>query len=145
MIRVIDRRLGLVAAMETFCTGCNTVVNSTLSSDRIEGSTSGNMPFFTVRQAIVGSIDMGVGHSGLVKLCRLLDMAPVHHKTFARHSRAICDANKMVVTGLFDDAERVVRRVYHDLDPPIGINDIIDLTVSFDGSWMTQGHKALAV
>ena len=94
MIRVIDRRLGLVAAMETFCTECDSLINSTISSDRIEGSTSGNELFFTVWYAVAGSIDMGMVHSGLVKLCRFLYMAPVHHKTFARHSRAICDANE---------------------------------------------------
>ena len=73
MIRVIDHRLGFVAAMETFCTECDTVVNSTLSSDRIEVLTSGNEPFFTVRYAVSGSKDMGLGHSELVKLCCLLD------------------------------------------------------------------------
>ena len=69
-------------------------------------------------------------------------MAPVHHKTSARHSRAICDANKIVVTRLYDDAEIVVHRVHHKLDPLTGLDDTIDLNVSFDGSWMTQGYKA---
>lgn len=87
-------------------------------------------------------MDMGVGHSGLVKLCRFLDMPPVHHKTFARYAHAICDANKIVANRLFDDAERVVCRVYHDLDPSIGEDDTIDLTVSFDGSWMTRVHRS---
>ena len=91
-----------------------------------------------MRQAIAGSIDMVVGHSGLVKLCRFLNMAPVHHKTLARHSRAICDANKIVVNLLFDDAARVVCRVYHDLDPLTGIDETIDLAVKrwfMDDTW----------
>ena len=49
------------------------MLNSTLTSDRIEGSTAGNVPFFVVRQAVAASIDMGVGHAGLVKLCRFLE------------------------------------------------------------------------
>ena len=82
VIRVIDRRLGFVAVMETFRTECDTVVNSSLSSDRIDGSASGNEPFFTVWNAVAGSIDMGMGHSRLVKLCRFLSgMTLVHHKT----------------------------------------------------------------
>ena len=87
VIRVIDRRLGFVAVMEIFCTECDSVINSTLSSDRIEGSTSGIEPFFTEWYAVAGSIDMGMGHSGLLKLCRFLDMASVHHKTLARNLR----------------------------------------------------------
>ena len=83
---------------------------------------------------------MGVGHSGPVKLCRFLDMGSIHHNTSARHSRAICDANKIVVTRLFDDADRVVPRMYHELDPLTGIDETMDLPVSFDGSCMTRGQ-----
>ncbi|KAK2190014.1 hypothetical protein NP493_89g04065 [Ridgeia piscesae] len=35
VIRVADHRLGLVAAMETVCTECDSVLNSTLTSDRM--------------------------------------------------------------------------------------------------------------
>ena len=66
IVRVADHRLGLVAAMETVCTECDAVLNSTLTSDRIEGSTARNVPFFVVRQAVAASMDMGVGHAGLV-------------------------------------------------------------------------------
>ena len=107
-----------------------------------EGLTSGNVTFLTVWCAVAGSIDMGVGHSGLVKLCRFLNMASVHHKTSARHSRAICDANKIAVNRLFVDAERVIHRVYHELDPLTGLDDTIDLNVSFDGLLMTHGHNS---
>lgn len=142
VIRVTDHRLGLVAAMETVCTECDTVLNSTLTSDRIEGSTAGNVPFSVVRQAVAASMDMGVGHAGLVKLCRFLDMKPLTHTSFTKHTHAICDANKVVVTRMLDDAASVVRRVYRDIDSSIGEDDVIDLTVSYDGSWMTRGHKS---
>ena len=37
-IRAVDRTLGMVCGLETFCTSCDKVVNSTLSSDRIGGA-----------------------------------------------------------------------------------------------------------
>ena len=84
-------------------------------------------------------MDMGVGHGGLVKFCCFLDMRPIGHKTFAKHAQSICDANKIVVTWLFDEAAQVIRRA---LDPSIGEDDTIDLAVSYDGSWMTRGHRS---
>ena len=42
VIRMADHRLAHVAAIETVCTECDTVLNSTLTSDRIDGSFSGN-------------------------------------------------------------------------------------------------------
>ena len=138
-IRVADHRLGLVAAMETVYTECDTVLNSTLTSNRIDGSSSGNVPFVVVRQAVAASMDMGVGHAGLIKLCRFLNIKPLTHTSYTKHLHAICEANKIVVTRMLDDAATVIRRFY----PSIGHDDTIDLTVSYDGSWMTRGHKSL--
>ena len=142
VIRVVDHRLGLVAAMETCCTECGAVLNSTLTSDRIDRSTAGNAPFIVLRQAVAASMDMGVGHAGLVKLCRFLDMKPMTHTSFTKHAHVVCHANMVVVTRMFDNAADVVRRVYRDTDPSIGEDDTIDLIVSFDGSWMTRGHNS---
>ena len=56
---------------------------------------------------------------------------------------AVSEANKEVVTHLMDDAPVTIRRAYRDLDPSISEGDVIDLTVSYDGTWMTRGHKSL--
>ena len=142
--RVVDHRLGLVAAMATCCTKCGAVLNSTLASNRIEWSTAGNAPFIVLRQAVAASMDMGVGHAGLVKLCRFLDMKPVTHTSFTQHAHVICGANKFVVTRMFDNAADVVRRVYRDTDPSIGEDDTIDLTISFDGAKLATFDHAIS-
>ena len=80
--------------------------------------------------------------AGLVKLCRFLDIKPLMHTSFTKHAHAICDANKIVVTRMFDEAANIVHRVYSDIDSSIEADDTIDLTVSYDGSWMTRGHKS---
>ena len=133
----------MVCCLETFCTECGAVLNSTLSSDRLVSPAAGNAPFVVSRQVVAATMDMGVGHAGLVKLCRFLDMEPMHHSSYAKHMVAVSEANKEVVTRLMDDAAITIRQAYRDLDPSISEDDIIDLTVSYDGSWMTRGHKSL--
>ena len=128
--------------MESVCIECDTVLNSTMTSDRIDGSSSGNVPFVVVRQAVAASVDMDVGHAGLIKLS-ISKQKPLTHTSYTKHSHAICEANKIVVTRMLDDAATVICRVYRDIDPSIGHDDTIDLTISFDGSWVTRGHKSL--
>ena len=140
-VRAVNRKMGLVSVLETFCTACHAVLNATLTSDELDGP--GNQPHVVTRQVVAASMDMGVGHAGVVKLCRYLDMPPIHHTTFGKHAKAVCDASKLAVVHVFASVADVVRRAYRDLDPSIGDDDIIDLTVSFDGSWMTRGHKSL--
>ena len=139
---LVSHRLGVVSAYETWCTECDAVINSTLSSDRLDRSTAGNAPFVVVRQAVAATMDMGVGHAGLMKLCRFLDMMPMTQATYTKHMLAVTHANKCVVTRVLDEAATTVRRVYHEIDPSLQEDAVIDLVVSFDGSWMTRGHKS---
>ena len=118
------------------------MLNSTLSSDRLDEATAGNAPFTVVRQAVAATMDMGVGHAGLVKLCRFFDMVPMHHSSYIKHMLAVTEANKQVVTRVLDSAATTVRNAYRQVNPSIAEEDVIDLTVSFDGSWMTRGHKS---
>ena len=142
-IRAVDRRLGLICQYQTYCTTCGTVLNKAWSSDRLDGSTKGNVPFSVNHQAVAAPMDMGVGHSGLVKMCRFMNMPEMHHKTYAKHVRAISEANMVVVNTVLDEAAVTVRKACQDLDPTITEDSILDLTASFDGSWMTRGHKSL--
>ena len=71
---IIDCNLGLVCQLQTYCTLCDAVLKSTYSSERIDGDTSGNVSFVVTRSLVSATMDMGVGHGGLVKLCR-------HHLT----------------------------------------------------------------
>ena len=74
--------------METVYIECDTVLNSTMTSDRIDGSSSGNVPFVVVRQAVAASVAMDVGHAGLIKLSIYKHKASdthLIHKTLTRH------------------------------------------------------------
>ena len=61
---------------------CRDVLNSMLSSYHTDKERAGNVPFVVVRQAVAVTKDMGVGHAGLVKLCRFMGMDPIHHKSY---------------------------------------------------------------
>ena len=55
---------------------------------------------------------------------------------------AVTYANKCVVTHVLDAAAATVRRVYREIDSSLQEDAVIDLVVSFDGLWMTRGHKS---
>ena len=141
-VRAVNCALGLVCRLQT-CTSCDGVVNTTYSSDRI-GGTAGHLPFVVTRAVVSASLDMGVGHSGIVKLCRYLDMNTVSQNTFDAHSQAIVEASMVVADNILTDAAKVVRQVYPSVaaTDSDADDDIIDLAVSYDGSWMKRGHTS---
>ena len=143
IIRSVDCNLGLVCQLHTYCTSCDAVLKSTYSSERIDGDTSGNVPFVVTRSLVYANMDMGVGHGGLVKQFRHLDMNVTNSTTDSSHVKEVAYANKVAVTPVLDEAVTVIRQTRSALDTLTEEDDIIDLAVSFDGSWMTRGHKSL--
>ena len=61
---VIDKSKGPVVGFRTECTTCGHVCSETLSSGRI-GNRGSRSPFATTRRMVAGTMDCGVGFSGL--------------------------------------------------------------------------------
>ena len=140
-VRAINCTLGLVCKLETYCVTCDEVISSKHSSDRI-GGTAGNLPFVVTRSVVSASMDRVFGYSGIVKLCRYLDLKAIIHTSFATHRKAIMNVSMVTATNILSDAAKVVRRVYADADPSLADAEVIDLTVTYDGSWMRRGHTS---
>ena len=86
-IRVANCNLGMVSMLETYCTACEEVVNSTHSTDRVGASQSTKVPFTVTRSAVLATMDMGVGNAGLVTFCHCLDTSArlTQHDHYSQH------------------------------------------------------------
>ena len=60
-------------------------------------------------------------------------------KTSKIESRAMSDAG---IDNL-QEAVRIVRETHMELDPTLIADSIIDIAVTFDGTWMKRGHKSM--
>ena len=43
---------------------------------------------------------------------------------------------------MFKDVAKIIRKAYMDIDKSIRIDDIINIAVSYDGSWQKRGHSS---
>ena len=141
--RAVDRTLGMVFGLETFCTSCDKVLSLTLSSDCIGEIQATNSPFVVLRSVVSATMDMGVGYAGLVKFSRYFDMPVMTRNTFFKCQLVINNASLRVAHDVVCESAQIVRHVYKKLDPSIDESGVMDLMVSFDGSWMNRGHSSL--
>ena len=121
---------------------CEEVFDKTYTSDHIRGSKATNEPFVVTRSVVTSTMDMGVDHSGLVKFCHYLDTPMMNKTTYTTCSKLITAASMVVANNVLCESAQIVRKVYHDSDPSIDESGVIDLAVSFDGSWMKRGHTS---
>ena len=111
-IQAVNHSLSMVCGLETFCTSCNTVLNSTLSSDRIGETQATNSSFIVVRPVVSATMDMGVRYAGLEKFSRYLDMPVMTRNIFLKHQNVISDASMHVVNDVMCESAQIACNVY---------------------------------
>ena len=104
-------------------------------------------PFVTNKATVItvmASLLSGMGPYSFNNFCESLEMPGLHQKTFNNIAKRLYSQNERLADQVFSTAVTFVRREQirqYALD--VGEEDIIDISVSFDGSWLTRGHKSL--
>ena len=141
-----DKTDGLVVRLSTMCAACDAVITTAYSSDRLPGDATpgrhGKTGFTVNRRVVAAMLSMGKGYAGLRKLCQMLDMPCLTESSFQQQQRSVIDAVQTASSDILARAVSIVREVYCGLDPSLSDSDVIDIPVSYDGSWMTRGHTS---
>ncbi|XP_035825594.1 uncharacterized protein LOC118477666 [Aplysia californica] len=123
---------GLAVFLEIYCTTCEQAVAMNYTSGKTD-------KVFTVnRRVIVSSLVNGSGYAGLAKFCEAMDMPTVHHKTYLNHQKKIHQQSVASSDKILLDTRDAIARAYPEQEG----NGVLDIDVSYDGSWHTRGHTS---
>ena len=94
-------------------------------------------------EEVYHSLLSGIGEAGLTKKSGFICKTPLSKRSYARHCRFLY--NKMEI--FFDEQQKkaceAVRNYYIEKDyAKPDSSGVIDIEVSFDGTWLTRGHKS---
>ena len=132
-----ERKKGLASFLVVSCE-CgyqkDTYTSQTVVNKDTNGGKRGMKPFEINIRAVYGMRTIGVDHTGLEKLCGMLNMPkPMTVKNFNNNSNMVRDAAKVV-------AEKSMVVAVNDLRKDA---DVIDIGVSVDGTWQRRGFSSL--
>ncbi|GFR99089.1 hypothetical protein ElyMa_004519500 [Elysia marginata] len=92
----------------------------------------------------MSSLLSGMGPYCLNNFCEALEMPSLHKKTFNKFANRLYTQNQRLSNEIFSKAASIVRKEHIGLySLEVGEDYVIDISVSFDGSWLTRGHKSL--
>lgn len=140
---------GLSVHGYVFCTECEETVEGTEGylAEKGDGEAKkkvgGAKDFGVNRRAVFSSLVCGLGATKFNTFCEMMDLQGMHHKTF--HKKADVFYNKIprFETEMFSKTAEHVRKVHANLSGvTLSPDDVLDISVSFDGSWMTRGHTS---
>jgi hypothetical protein len=133
---------GLAMKFITRCGACGAEFGSTYSSERLS-SVAGEPPskraFEVNRRAVAAATDVGLGRNGLVRVCKMMGMPCLSKRGYESNQKEVEKSIADMDERILQHSVVIVRDVYRKLFS-LGEDDIIDIAVSFDGSWLTRGR-----
>ncbi|KAJ4431994.1 hypothetical protein ANN_20606 [Periplaneta americana] len=118
------------------CYNCNTVLNEMYTSPKVGNTESTRPPFDVNRRMVNAFVTMGKVHSAMEQHCMAMGMAGLSSPSFNSHLIKLTEENKLVRQHVLRNAHSAVRRAHMEVDSSISDSDVINIGVSYDGTWM---------
>lgn len=144
----VEERAGMSCKFKVVCTNCKLLQSESYSSARNLGSEVPNTPRSSRPGFLVNSLfakaflNFGKGHAAMERFSMEMNMAVPSSSSYYEtvktiHKETITSANISLQT-----ARAEVRKAYVDADISLVGQDIIDVVVTYDGSWHKRGHTS---
>ncbi|GFR85167.1 hypothetical protein ElyMa_006020700 [Elysia marginata] len=133
-------RMSFVAYLRVTCTNCEEVASEGYTSQ----TTTKDQSMEINRKLVCAGLNVGAGHSNLMKFAEVVGMPGMHLKTHQSHVEKIfMSVQSTFVDLVLQDARARLWRHYQEHNPAaIGEDGILNVAVSFDGSWAKRGHTS---
>ncbi|GFR29450.1 uncharacterized protein TNCT_172911 [Trichonephila clavata] len=97
-----------------------------------------NAPFDVNMRIVQGMLSLGLGYSALEKFCMHMNLNIMSSKTFNSYKAKVLNGHLVASNQLLLDIRKDVREAYGSRND----KDIVDIGVSYDGSWLTREHTS---
>ncbi|GFU72834.1 uncharacterized protein TNCV_2782991 [Trichonephila clavipes] len=97
-----------------------------------------NAPFDVNMRIVQGILSLGLGYSALETFCMHMHLSIMSSKTFNSYKAKVLNGHLVGSNQLLCDVRKNVREAYDSKND----KDIVDIRVSYDGSWLKRGHTS---
>lgn len=128
------------SSFKIVCTKC-----SYIAKDTAEDHKSKEKGIYEITIMIVYAVMLlGYRYSGFEKLCSLLSMRHVSFRVYRKYASLVTKCAIEETKSLLETSRKAVIQYYGEVLKRFPDKDgILDIDVTYDGSWHTRGHKSL--
>ncbi|KAK7105146.1 uncharacterized protein [Littorina saxatilis] len=131
---------GLAVFAQVNCSSCKEPVYEQYLATKFKSKTK---VFDMNRQAVYSSLACGLGATTFRNFCENMDLAGLHHKTFHTHASQLFTQLEGFRKHVFSETVAYVREVHaRYCGTTLGVDDTLNIIVSYDGTWLTRGHSS---
>ncbi|KAK3920751.1 AP-1 complex subunit beta-1 [Frankliniella fusca] len=126
------------------CKVCGKIICDSYSSKRVAATDSSSRPPFEVNKRMTTAfLDIGAGHTAMTRFCSAMTINCLESSAFYKHMHQLAEESKQMRNQILEKARQVVRTTYEELDSSVKNQEVLEITVSIDGSWHRRGHTSL--
>ena len=135
MISRCGEHRGFSTKLQLQCRECDYKSEHVYSSPYKEDDPSSSFEINTVMTILVH--ELGKGHAAIRKIQQVLGVSGMSEKSYRTQQKSIQHASNDLMNDNFQQASKAIRSAYlADED------EVLDITVSFDGSWQKRGFTS---
>lgn len=133
----VGRKFGFCHQLKVVCESCEFVENETYSSKQISKHQDKPNKFDINLRMVQAFMSFGKGFAALEKFCLFTNLHLMSSRTFNSYK-------EMLNTSISKSTEKHLQIVRSEVKEAYGAteDEIVDISVSFDGTWLTRGHTS---
>ncbi len=134
---------GLCVKSSLFCKQCEELVFNDYLCSRVGGSNSLTVPFELNLRAVMAFRGIGCGHSAIKEWCGIMNMPATFSKdSYYGGSNKLFNASGATVDTVMKKSVEHIFESYESVGVVPDEAGVLDIGVSFDGSWHKRGHSS---
>lgn len=127
-------RKGFVHKLAVRCTQCN----ASIAAGATSGLSTSDRCYETNKKSVAAFLNIGLGHAAMEKYCETMGIEGMTESSYRNILKKIVPASKQFDQSSLDMAVEQVRKAHGAKSK----DDILDIAVSFDGTWHKRGHTS---
>lgn len=132
-----SKEVGFSSHIQVICQNCETVQNECYTCPQ-EGIKSAS-----INERMVNAfLDMGTGFAGLQKFATNLNMNIMSSALYCKQVDVLSEKYVLFKDEVLSLSREIVRKTHADLGESAREDEIMNITVSYDGTWHTRGHSS---
>ena len=139
---------GFATKARLACEVCDKVVKEDFLCERVGGSKSQTDPFDVNLRATLAFRGIGCGHSAMKEWASTMNLAHVmSYDAYRTAHQKIADASRHTFQEIASKSREAIVSAYNEIGEHPDENGILNIAVSFDGSWQKRGftsHNGIA-
>lgn len=130
---------GFATKLHMQCNSCGYMYGNTYSSPRVpqQGQFEAN------KKIVQAFLKIGRGHAAVEEFSMILGIQSMDKKTFSKCLNSLHADGEDVRSKVLEMARSIVRKKHEEIDASLKNQPIIDISVSYDGTWHKRGHTSL--